>query len=1130
MSKGIGNIRMTIKESLNILDTRAIDNNEKFLDLRNLYEAANLDYEKKKKLKELIDKNEDPEVIAAYIINDDDKLKEAIVEESRDYPGSRYGYEYEPLFFIIVDEESNPVDTFMGTETEVENYFKDNYDSSFAVQNVSKEKYFDTIDLIGMDKYYDEEIPFIDESLTEEKKSIADRINRTINESASIQALLQPSVDKNEYYVEVKFYDDYSSEDDFNEGESEKIHVWASNKKELENVLNNDAYVEWWDYVGREPDDENDLDESLTEAKKSDILNKIRNTSIPEGERLEVGDAKKGWTAVIDNHGVKIIDIYRNSSKLASGALGRIWKDRKLVKTFEGPLNVVRDNMIKYLSQTDFNESFNEDTKYRDLYFGGINFKLKDAEDKEMAKQLIDSTFDGRKDGKYFNIEGGYFKINKTKSGYLLKYYGNIGSIYYEEYFKDFIRKMKSAGIEITYEPKYSELELIFDRKDHIDSLDNEQKVQAFLNSKNESLNESDGSWEHFYNSDIPIYSGDEQEAMALGRKNRISNKPLMSKDEFLDYFLDDDLIGLAPGAKNNLYSLYKGAYNQRREFKDGRVFPALDESSSLDNDWEEYYDSDLQRRFYFISAPGGKGEITYQDNDGNGYYRCSVWLNRRTHKYRTFNITTSLKDAKDKVETLIDKYSDSKFDKSFKESFYLNEASYGGAFDIEDDQYFTRDDLDEFGYAIEEALNDKTDLPIFNYAGCWIDRDWLELTMECDGYEVSWHTKIDMRRIRTPRDLFRKYSAQAFDWFEKTITDYLKESLTEDTQDEVSNLKYKLRQCERTYGKSHPRCKKIRKEIDNLIKSSWKNDAESKGRKLLTTNKISSDIKKISGLNPVKISNYRAYGSYQVQPLIPGIQSTFIISFWKDQDKINMIVDELNNLGYKIIDTGKDFIEVEKDIEINKSLTEDTIKTKSGKWVNKGKEGTHGKFKTKKEADAQRKAMFANGYRESLDEDDLIEYYGDEISKKYNSGSQKKIDKWLDRRKVDSIGDLDLNGLRELAKYVGVKTKELDEAKIVEPKYRDGDVVFIGDALGYQGTFLIEGDFRNIPEELYANIRQIKKYGNTNDHFYLVEYNINSKHLFEEDYKKFFDYITPLLNTAGISIVDIDELAKRFK
>lgn len=44
---------------------------------------------------------------------------------------------------------------------------------------------------------------------------------------------------------------------------------------------------------------------------------------------------------------------------------------------------------------------------------------------------------------------------------------------------------------------------------------------------------------------------------------------------------------------------------------------------------------------------------------------------------------------------------------------------------------------------------------------------------------------------------------------------------------------------------------------------------------------------------------------------------------------------------------------------EGKEDIKEDTVK-KDGKWVNKGKEGTHGEFKTKKAADAQRKAMFA--------------------------------------------------------------------------------------------------------------------------------------------------------------------------
>lgn len=46
----------------------------------------------------------------------------------------------------------------------------------------------------------------------------------------------------------------------------------------------------------------------------------------------------------------------------------------------------------------------------------------------------------------------------------------------------------------------------------------------------------------------------------------------------------------------------------------------------------------------------------------------------------------------------------------------------------------------------------------------------------------------------------------------------------------------------------------------------------------------------------------------------------------------------------------------------LRESLEEDTEK-ENGKWVNKGEEGTHSEFNTKKAADEQRKAMFVNGY-----------------------------------------------------------------------------------------------------------------------------------------------------------------------
>ena len=76
-----------------------------------------------------------------------------------------------------------------------------------------------------------------------------------------------------------------------------------------------------------------------------------------------------------------------------------------------------------------------------------------------------------------------------------------------------------------------------------------------------------------------------------------------------------------------------------------------------------------------------------------------------------------------------------------------------------------------------------------------------------------------------------------------------------------------------------------------------------------------------------------------------------------------------------------------EKRKTTKESLKEDTIK-QNGKWVNKGKEGTHGTFRTKKAADAQRKAMFSNSeknrnFGESLlKEDTDINHYRDMIKR----------------------------------------------------------------------------------------------------------------------------------------------------
>ena len=88
-----------------------------------------------------------------------------------------------------------------------------------------------------------------------------------------------------------------------------------------------------------------------------------------------------------------------------------------------------------------------------------------------------------------------------------------------------------------------------------------------------------------------------------------------------------------------------------------------------------------------------------------------------------------------------------------------VNEASYGGAFDIEDDQYFTRDDLlsfaDEVLGHVAETFNGQYDI-----GGVWFEEGCVvtQIVSE-DGNMYEDTTKVDMRKIREPWHLTRMYA-----------------------------------------------------------------------------------------------------------------------------------------------------------------------------------------------------------------------------------------------------------------------------------------------------------------------------------------------------------------------------------
>ena len=92
--------------------------------------------------------------------------------------------------------------------------------------------------------------------------------------------------------------------------------------------------------------------------------------------------------------------------------------------------------------------------------------------------------------------------------------------------------------------------------------------------------------------------------------------------------------------------------------------------------------------------------------------------------------------------------------------------------------------------------------------------------------------------------------------------------------------------------------------------------------------------------------------------------------------DGKNSVLDiEGADANYDLIHILTDFYyDIDKYMNKSESLKEDTVKNSDGTWSNKGDEGSHGKFRTKKQADNQRKAMFANGYKEDWN----VKYHND--------------------------------------------------------------------------------------------------------------------------------------------------------
>ena len=112
-----------------------------------------------------------------------------------------------------------------------------------------------------------------------------------------------------------------------------------------------------------------------------------------------------------------------------------------------------------------------------------------------------------------------------------------------------------------------------------------------------------------------------------------------------------------------------------------------------------------------------------------------------------------------------------------------VTSASYGGAYDIADDDYFGKEELMEFGDSLEpmiQHLADDEDSGSQVYlSGVYLDNNMLTVVFTIDGAEHEGTVRIDKRRVRRIKDLY-KYVTPLFEQIANSFWDYVQPEATE--------------------------------------------------------------------------------------------------------------------------------------------------------------------------------------------------------------------------------------------------------------------------------------------------------------------------------------------------------------
>lgn len=497
--------------------------------------------------------------------------------------------------------------------------------------------------------------------------------------------------------------------------------------------------------------------DSFDMFKNEDLSDRIRKNDLEYDDEIDAYLASEGDTQIqfqdreqhthefktkTNQWGRNFVDgQYNKQPKVASHTWGRVWKDGQLVKQAEGPKYQVRAEIAKYL-----------DTE------GNIDEDWTPPEDWMSYKGAWIYPVDG---GYEANFTGEHFQaatLDELKAKLQAARVHRQKFSGYSERDAKLADKIKSFGREIT-----EDIEDVtrYQMEFYLDGDDTRRTKYIYADSSEEACEKLQAMvGNHSLTAAIPetVPARYKEWDMEEGWSPNLVDCPACGDVSF------DSRRGKCTRCT------YRESLNTEEDdgHNVGISFDVNAPSDMSEAQIEDIIRKALAPTELLISSYMEIHTLDESVNEALNGYKVTI-----TKNDETFDDYASAYEEENAIQQMINKYGKDIRVTNVQVQKKVNEASYGGAFDIADDQYFTREDLVDCANKVIEHLNETFD-DVFEISN--VELNGTVFQIEVEGKDLGWYMekcRIDMRKIRIPSDLTNKYALEFASKFIATIKDY---------------------------------------------------------------------------------------------------------------------------------------------------------------------------------------------------------------------------------------------------------------------------------------------------------------------------------------------------------------------